>query len=500
MKKHVVVIGAGFSGLSAACELASNGFQVTVLEKNSSAGGRAAVFHDQGYTFDMGPSWYWMPDVFDWFFERYGSSVAEQYDLQRLDPGYRVFFGKDDIRDIPASLDDLYALFEAEEPGSARHLKKFLDDAAYKYKVGMQDLVFKPCHSVMEFADKRLLSSLFRMQLFTSLEREVRSKFKSEKLRRLLEFPVYFLGALPSNTPALYSILNYADLVLGTWYPMGGMGKIVEGMQRVAENMGVQFRFNSPATGFDLGDDRVKAVLTADGPVVCDGVIASADYQFVEQQLLPADKRNYSAAYWNKKVMAPSCLIYYLGVDGTIDGLKHHNLFFDESFDDFAEAIYTNPKWPENPLFYTCIPTKTDASVAPDGKENLFILIPVAPGLEDTDEIRSRYFEKAMDKLEKHTGQQIRHRVEVQHSFAYRDFVDRYHSFRGNAYGLANTLMQTAVFKPKMRNKHLNNLLYAGQLTVPGPGVPPSLVSGNVAAGEMQKMLFAEQKIEQIAV
>lgn len=488
-QKHVVVIGSGFSGLSAACELAKGGVRVTLLEKNESAGGRASVFRDQGFMFDMGPSWYWMPDVFEWFFAQYGETVQQHYNLKRLDPGYRIYFGENEVTDIPASLEELYALFEAEEPGSSVQLKKFLDDAAYKYKVGMQDLVFKPCHSITEFADARLFSSLFRIQLFTSLEKEVRQKFKSEKLRKILEFPVYFLGALPSNTPALYSILNYADLVLGTWYPMGGMGKIIEGMMATATRLGVEVRFHSAVEQIEYSGNQVTAVRTAAGRILCDGVVAAADYHYVEQKLLAPEVRNYQEAYWEKKTLAPSCIIFYLGVKGRIGKLLHHNLFFDQSFEQFADEIYTHPRWPEEPLFYTCVPSITDDTVAPDGHENLFILIPVAPGLEDTEDIKDSYYDKVMKRLELHTGEPIASRVVVKHSFAYRNFVDRYHSFKGNAYGLANTLMQTAVFKPKMRNKKLKNLLYAGQLTVPGPGVPPSLISGHVAAKEMLKHL-----------
>lgn len=488
-KKHIVVIGSGFSGLSAACELASEGCKVTLLEKNESPGGRASVFKQDGFTFDMGPSWYWMPDVFEWFFERYGSSVDAHYQLDQLDPGYRVVFSEEEIKDIPADFEALCRMFEEEEPGSAAQLRRFLEDAAYKYKVGMQDLVFRPCHSIMEFADRRLLTSLFRIQLFTSLEKEVRSKFKSDKLRKLLEFPVYFLGALPSNTPALYSILNYADLVLGTWYPKGGMGKIIEGMVNVAESLGVEFKYNSPVTSILYEGNRVTGVTTPTGQLSCDGVVAAADYHHVEQNLLDEKVRNYKASYWDSKTFAPSSLIYYLGVEGKLDNLLHHNLFFDRSFEQFADEIYKDPRWPEDPLFYTCVPSKTDSSVAPEGYENVFILIPVAPGLKDSPEIREEYYQMALKRLEAHAGNSIRDKVLFRRDFAYTDFVDRYNSYKGNAYGLANTLFQTAVFKPKMRNKHLKNLLYAGQLTVPGPGVPPSLVSGNVAAREMMKVI-----------
>ncbi len=489
MLKHVIVIGSGFSGISAACALAKKGYRVTVVEKNECAGGRASFFKEQGFMFDMGPSWYWMPDVFEWFFKEYGSDVSEHYNLTRLDPGYRIYFGKDEITDIPADINELYQLFDSLEPGSSIQLKKFLKDAAYKYKVGMQDLVFKPCNSIFEFAELRMVKALFTMQLFTSLRKEVYTKFKNEKIRKILEFPVYFLGALPSNTPALYSILNYADLALGTWYPQGGMYKIIEGMQNVAEKLGVTFMFNSPVTEIVTTGNLTTGVMANGQFIAADAVVAGADYNHVEEKLLKQSDKNYDTAYWEKRVFAPSSIIFYLGVKGRVKNLLHHNLFFDQSFEQFADEIYTNPRWPENPLFYVSAPSKTDNTVAPEGDENLFILVPVAAGLVDTEAIREQYYEMAMQRIEEFCGESIRDRVVFKRSFAPKDFVSRYNAYKGNAYGLANTLLQTAIFKPKMRNKHIKNLIYAGQLTVPGPGVPPSLISGYVAAGELDKIL-----------
>ena len=489
MSKHIVVLGSGFSGISAACALAKKGYRVTVVEKNECAGGRASFFKADGFMFDMGPSWYWMPDVFEWFFKEYGSSVAEQYDLIRLDPGYRIYFGKNEITDIPASITELHKLFEQLEPGSGKYLQQFLKDAETKYAIGMKDMVFKPCNSIMEFAELRMVKALFTMQLFTSLRKEVYSKFKNEKIRKILEFPVYFLGALPSNTPALYSILNYADLVLGTWYPQGGMYKIIEGMQRVAEKMGVTFMFNTPVTEIVTENNITTGVKIDSRFIAADAVVAAADYHHVEEKLLSQPKKNYNENYWDKKVFAPSSIIFYLGIKGKVKNLLHHNLFFDQSFEQFADEIYTNPRWPTNPLFYVSAPSKTDPSVAPDGDENLFILIPVAAGLEDTEQLREQYFAKVIERIEAFTGDTITNRIIYKRSFAPKDFVSRYNAYKGNAYGLANTLMQTAIFKPKMRNKHIKNLIYAGQLTVPGPGVPPSLISGYVAAGEIEKAL-----------
>ena len=488
MVKKVIVIGSGFAGLSAAANLAAEGFEVCVLEKNSTPGGRARKFEAEGFMFDMGPSWYWMPDVFEQFFARFGKKVSEYYDLKRLDPSYVVWYGPDDRMDVPADMKALEAMFEHYEPGSSIALRRFLSEAEYKYRVGMNEFVHKPSHSIMEFADWRIVSSLFRLQMFTSIASHVRALFKNEKLIKLLEFPVLFLGATPEKTPALYSLMNYADMQLGTWYPMGGMHKIVEGMITLARELGVRVELGREVTHVDTKNGQISHVHCADGSVwEADVVVGAADYHHLDSKVLPAESRNYTEAYWDKRVMAPSSLLYYIGVNKRLSNLKHHNLFFDEDFGLHAQEIYETPRWPEKPLFYVSVPSITDPSVAPEGCENLFLLIPTAPGLEDSEEIRERYYQLIMDRLERLTGQSIREHVVYKRSYAHRDFVQDYHAFRGNAYGLANTLLQTAFLKPKLRNKHLSNLYYTGQLTVPGPGVPPSLISGQVVAKEISR-------------
>ncbi|MFN0214115.1 MAG: phytoene desaturase family protein [Saprospiraceae bacterium] len=493
--KKVVVIGSGFSGLAAACCLASDGFNVTVLEKNDSLGGRARQFSAKGFVFDMGPSWYWMPDVFESFFALFNKKVSDYYDLVRLDPSYQVFFGVNDRVEIPAKMAELETLFEQIEPGSAVNLRKFLKEAEYKYRVGMGQFVHKPSHSIWEFADKRVLFSLFRLQMFSSMSQHVRKLFKNQKVIKLLEFPVLFLGATPQKTPALYSLMNYADMALGTWYPMGGMFKIVEGMAALASELGVEIKVNQEVAKLETAKGKVVAAITKDGTrYAADAFVGSADYHHIESKLLNAEHRNYSKKYWDKRVMAPSSLLWYLGVNKRIEGLKHHNLFFDEDFSLHSEEIYTSPKWPSKPLFYVSAASVTDPGLAPDGCENLFLLIPVAAGLEDSPEIRQQYFDVIMERLEQHTGQSIRPHIVFERSYAHADFVQDYHAFRGNAYGLANTLLQTAFLKPKMKNRHLSNFWYTGQLTTPGPGVPPSLISGQVVATEVKKGLQNKRK------
>ena len=485
--RSAVVIGAGFAGLAAATTLAQAGWRVTILEKNEGPGGRARVFRAQGFTFDMGPSWYWMPDVFEKYFARFGKQVADYYELERLDPSYQVIFKGPEAVDIPAKMSELRDLFERYEPGSAVRLDEFLKQAAYKYEVGINKLVYAPSRSVFEFADPKLLVDVVRMDVLQSMHKHVRRFFKDPRLLELVEFPILFLGATSENTPALYSLMNYADLALGTWYPKGGMHKIVEGMVRLAEELGVRIEYNQEVTEIVVENSRSTGVRTASGFFAADAVVAGADYHHIEQQVLKPEFRHYDEKYWDSRTMAPSSLLFYLGVNRKLDKLRHHNLFFDEDLNQHAREIYEQPQWPTRPLYYASVPSVTDPTVAPEGQDNLFLLVPVAPGLTDDEATRERYYDSLMDRLEKHCGHSIREHVVYKRSYAHRDFIADYHSFKGNAYGLANTLKQTAILKPTLKSKKVTNLYFTGQLTVPGPGVPPSLISGQVVAGEVLK-------------
>ncbi|MBK8625081.1 MAG: phytoene desaturase [Saprospiraceae bacterium] len=485
--KTVGIIGSGFSGLAAAACLAKAGFKVTVLEKNSELGGRCRKFEQDGFVFDMGPSWYWMPDVFEQFFNIFGKKSSDYYDLKRLDPSYDVIFGKDDTVSMPADYSELKKIFDSIEPGSSTHLDEFLKDAEYKYNVGMNEFVWKAGHSIWDFADVRVFVSLFKLQMLSSIAKQIDKSFKNEKLRNILKFPVLFLGATPENTPALYSLMNYADIKLGTWYPMGGMFKIIDAFVDIGLEHGVTFITGAEASSITIEDDKAKVIMTSKGDYSFDYIVASADYHHVDQHLLPERYRNYTTAYWDKRTMAPSSLLFYLGLNIKLKGVKHHNLYFDKDFSIHAHEIYTEPSWPSNPLFYMCCPSVTDPSVAPDGYENVFILMPLAPGLQDNDTFREKYFDIICNRLLEVSDINIKDHIIYKKSFCVNDFVSEYNAFKGNAYGLANTLSQTAFLKPKLRNKKLVNLYYTGQLTTPGPGMPPSIISGQVVANEIIK-------------
>ncbi len=486
---RIAVIGSGFSGLSAACFAAARGQKVTLFEKNNMIGGRARAFSEQGFTFDMGPSWYWMPDIFEDFFAAFNKRPEDYYKLVRLDPGFQMIFGKNDILRIPAELKDIYELFEQTETGSADKLRKFLAEGKFKYTVGMQKLVYKPSFSWLEFANREVISGAAKLQLFKSVSSHVRSYFKDERLIALMEFPVLFLGATAKKIPALYSLMNYAALSLGTWYPMGGMVEIIKAMEKLALSLDVDILTGCEVNKINVLKERSVKINTTKGNFMTDGIIATGDYHHIEQNLLDRPYRNYNEAYWNKKTLAPSCLIFYIGVSKKVKKLIHHNLFFDASMESHSAEIYTNPKWPTNPLFYVCCPSKTDETVAPEEMENLFLLIPIAPGLEDTEATREYYYRHIIKRMEELCDDSIMPYVVYKKSYCINDFVSDYHAYKGNAYGLANTIRQTAVLKPSLRNKKVKNMFYAGQLTVPGPGVPPALISGQIAAKELLNYL-----------
>lgn len=487
MSKKAIIIGAGFAGLSAAAFMAKAGWEVLVIEKNETAGGRARQLKSHGFTFDMGPSWYWMPDVFERFFRQFGKKVSDYYALTRLDPSYRVYWEKESV-DIPAGYGELKKLFERIEKGSTEKLDRYLKEALVKYKIGVGEIVYKPGRSLTEFFDWSLVRNALKLDVFTSIRSHVAKHFKDPRLRQLMEFPVLFLGALPADTPALYSLMNYADIVGGTWYPEGGMFSIVKAMQAVAEEQGATFVFGEAVKEIIVEKGSAKKVVTERQEHSADVVISGADYYFTEFNLLPQLYRSYTENYWRKKVLAPSCLLFFVGLNKKLNNVLHHSLFFDVPFEKHAAEIYSDPQWPDEPLFYLSVTSGTDTRVAPAGCENLFILVPVASGLKnDTEELREQYFKKVIQRLERHTKQSVTDAIIFKQSFSVSDFEREYNSYRGNAYGLANVLSQTAIFRPSCQSKKVRNLFYTGQFTVPGPGVPPGLISGEVVSKQVLK-------------
>lgn len=479
--RKIGIIGSGIAGMAAAIELAHAGYHVEIFEKNESPGGRGRSFTEAGFTYDMGPSWYWMPEIFETFFNEFGKSTKDYFELIRLDPSYRMFF-KEGFIDAPAQMEQINRIFEDLEPGSSLFLEKFLKDAKIKYEIGMNQFVRKPASNVREYLNWKIIKNAFKLQLITSIESLIFKGVKNTKLRSWLTFPVLFLGAKPSETPALYSLMNYADFNQGTWYPKGGMVQLFLALYQLALEKGVLFHFNAPVLKIKSNHSLVHGLETHQGLFPFDAIISTADYHHTDVNLLEPEFRQYSDRYWNSRVFAPSSLLFYLGFNKKLKGLIHHNLFFDADLERHGQEIYDHPQWPKDPLFYVSVPSVTDPSVAPENHENLFILVPIAPGLEDNEAIRMQYLDLIIERIEIKTEQKIKDCIIYKKSFSVNDFISEYNSFKGNAYGLSNILRQTAFLKPKIKHKSLSNLFFAGQLTHPGPGLPPSLISGQIAA------------------
>lgn len=480
MPKKIAIIGSGFSSLSAACYLAQSGYEVTIFEKNSTVGGRARQLKKEGFTFDIGPSWYWMPDVFESFFGDFNTSVSDFYTLDKLDPAYKVFFKNKESISIGNTLEKIYKAFEKEEKGSSIKLQKFIASAQNNYDIAIKNLVYRPGVSPLELITKETILKIG--QFFSTISKEVRKEFKNKKLIQILEFPVLFLGAKPSDTPAFYSFMNYADFGLGTWHPRGGMYKVILGIEKLATSLGVNIRTEAPVQKIVVKNGKACGVLVNSENIDSDIVLCGADYHHGETLLEP-QYRQYSKKYWENKTFAPSSLLFYVGFDKKLKHINHHNLFFDTDFEQHTKDIYDNPKWPDEPLFYANFTSLTDLESAPKGKENGFFLIPLAPGIEDTNELRELYFEKIITRFEILTDQNVKNNIIFKESFCVKDFIKEYNSYKGNAYGMANTLLQTAFLRPKLKSKKVKGLFFTGQLTVPGPGVPPSLISGKLVAG-----------------
>ena len=479
MKQSAIVIGSGFSSLAASCYLAKAGYKVTILEKNATIGGRARQLLRDGFTFDIGPTWYWMPDVFERFFSDFNKKPSDYYQLDKLNPAYSVYFGENDVITIADTLEKIKLAFEQEEPGSATKLQQFIDVAKSNYNIAIKDLVYNPGVSPLELITPATIQKL--NQFFGTIKKDVRKVFKNDRLATILEFPVLFLGAKPSDTPSFYNFMNYADFGLGTFHPKGGMYQVILALQKLTKELDIEIQTNAVVEKIHVDNSTAKSITVNGEALAADIIVSGADYHHTET-LLDTKYRQYSESYWNKKTFAPSSLLFYVGFNKKLKNVNHHTLFFDVDFDHHAKAIYDTPQWPEKPLFYASFPSITDKNTAPEGKEAGIFLIPLAPGLKDTDDLRTLYFDKIIDRFEALTSQRVKKDIIFKESFGVNDFIKDYNSYKGNAYGMANTLMQTAFLRPKLKSKKVKNLFFTGQLTVPGPGVPPSLISGKLVA------------------
>lgn len=483
----VIVVGAGFGGLSAAALLANEGFNVTVIEKNEQAGGRASVYNDKDFYFDMGPSWYLMPDVYEKFYEQFGKKPEDFFKLEKLDPSYRIFFDNEKVMDISADLEKNYELFDSLEEDGANKLREYLKSSEELYRFSIDEMLYKDYNSILDFLDGKLILKGYRLNIWENLQHYVNKRFKSDEAHKILEYAIGFLGGAPANTPSFYHLMSHVDLVQGVFYPQGGMRKVVQSIYDIAKSCGVNFKFNEPVEMLEVHDHKVKRVITNKSVYEPDLVLMNADYAHSELDLLTPENQTYNEKYWDKRILAPSAMVVYLGVDYKVEQLAHHNLFLDKDWEEGFEAIFDkkNAAWPENPSYYVNVPSRTDISAAPEGSDTLFLLIPLAPGLEETPELREKFYNKIMDDLESKLEENIRDHIVLKRIFALNDFKDRYNAYKGTALGLSHTLRQSALWRPAHKSKKVKNLYYSGQYTHPGIGVPMTLISSQIVADQL---------------
>jgi len=479
-EKKAIVVGAGFGGLAAAGLLARDGYKVNVIEKNEQVGGRASVWKKDGFTFDMGPSWYLMPDVFEKFFAEFNKKPEDYMDLVRLDPSYRVFFSEDEYVDISADMKKNYELFEKLEPGAKEKMEEYLKLSEYEYEIAMKDFIYKDYKHFTDFLKPKLIVEGTKLHMFEKLDTFALRYFKSEKIRKILEYTIVFLGGSPYDSPALYSLMSHVDFNMGVWFPKGGMAKLAEAMYKLAKEQGATFIFNEPVEKVIVENGKTTGVKTNKKTYKADIVVVNADYAWADMNLLEKKHRSYSDRYWEKRKIAPSAYLLFLGLDKKIKNFEHHNLYFHPKWVDHFDDIFKDPKWPKDFSYYVSCITKTDPKTAPKGGENVFVLIPVAPGLKDDEKTREKYYDITIKHMEKLAGENLRDHVIVKRIFAHNDFSSRYNAYKGTALGLAHTLKQTAVFRPKHTSKKVKNLYFTGHYNHPGIGVPMVIISSQI--------------------
>lgn len=483
--KKILIIGGGIGGLAAAALLGRKGYKVTLLEKNEMVGGRASVFSEKGFTFDMGPSWYLMPDVFEKYFSYFKKKPSDFFTLQRLDPQYRVFFGSGEVIDISSSLKKNLALFEKMESGAGAKVNEYLQQAEKMYIASVTHLLYNNFTSIKDFLKKDIMREGRKLPIYKSLDSFVSGYVKDERIKQILEYTIVFLGGSPHNTPAFYSLMSHIDFHMGVFYPLGGIYEVIKGLITLCEENNVTIKTKQEVKKIVVKDGNAVGVMIKGKILLADIVLANADYHHVETQLLEKEWQTYSESYWKRKTLAPSTFLMFLGVKGRVKNLSHHNLFFANDWRAHFDEIFKNPTWPKKPSYYVCAPSKTDSSVAPKNSENIFFLTPIASGLKDTDAQREKYAKQVLSDLEKQLGETFQDRIVVKKIFTQRDFQGRYNAYKGTALGLAHTLFQTALFRPQNKSKKVSNLYFVGQYTQPGIGMPICLISAELVTNRI---------------
>lgn len=484
MKKKIIIIGSGIGGLGAAALLSKKGYQVTVVEKNKTLGGRANIFEAEGYTFDMGPSWYLMPDVFEQYFALLDEKISDHLDLVKLSPSYRVFFANDTempVVDIHSNLEKDLPLFEKLEPGISPKLKEYLKRSGEQYEMAKETFMYRNLGFSLDFLHWKVIKKGIELNPFQTMQSYLNKWFKSDRIKKILEYSLVFLGSDPSKTPAMYNIMNAIDFNMGVYYPKGGIYEIIKALVNINKKHGTQFLSEKPVAKILVENKKVKGVLLEDGVTLeADIVISNADLWFTETKLLSKQHQTYPKSYWEKTVMSPSAFIMYLGLDRKIDSLSHHNLRFGEDWEQNFKELFDAPQLPLDPSYYICKPTETDPDLSPPNTDNLFVLVPIPPGLELSETDMTQYRKKVYQLMKKDLNlPELEDYVVFEKTYWSDDFKKDYNAYKGTALGLAHTLKQT-LLRPSNKSKKVKNLFYVGAGTSPGIGMPTCLISAEL--------------------
>jgi phytoene desaturase len=491
---RATIIGAGLGGLGLACLLAKSGYQVTVVEKNRTLGGRARQFSEDGFTFDMGPSWYLMPDVFEAFFRLLNERVEDHLQLVKLSPSYRIYAEDDQTIDLPSDPAKAMALFESIEPGAGAQLEKYLNASRYQYDVVMQHFMHRNFDTPLDFLSWRLLLAGTKLSAFSTMSRYVSRFFKTPILQKIMQYQLLFLGSSPFKTPSIYNVMGHIDFNMGVYYPMGGIYQLVATLAGIARKHGAVIRTDAPANAIRVRGGKADGVELDDGDVLdADLVISNADIHHTETQLLSDDLRDYPSRYWESRQLAPSALILYLGLNDRPNSLLHHNVIFNDNWEASFAELFDSSHWPAHPSYYVCCPSQTDPSLAPDGKSAVFMLMPVSATVSYDECKIEAMADRMLGKADVRLGLSgLKDRIAFKRAYSGADFARDYNSLGGSALGLAHTLKQTALLRPNNRSRKVANLYYVGAGTNPGIGMPICLISAQLAYKRIMRIKSAK--------
>lgn len=504
MKRRVVIIGAGIGGLSTANILAKAGFDVAVYEQLDMPGGRAGMLRKDGFSFDTGPSWYLMPEVFDHYFELLNTDTGEQLNVVKLTPSYKVFFENAEPVTIVADLNDAKSKFESIEPGSAAALDRYVALGRRIYDMSLKHFLYTNVRSLRDMLKWEIIKSgpRFALMALRSFDAHVSRYFHDKRIKQILEYSMVFLGASPYKAPAIYTLMNALDFELGVYYPKGGMYTLIESLERIGKDLGVQFYYNSSVKRIVTRGGAAVGIELENGEIVdADVVISNADLHFTETKLLEPTEQTYPQKYWDKRTAGPSALLLYLGVRGELPELEHHSLLFVDDWKGNFDAIYESKTIPESASLYVSRATVTDPQTAPDGHEALVVLVPFPPGLsigeEQLEELADKYIDQLADMAKiPNLAKRIVSRTVVGPD----DFKRNFNAWEFTALGPSHTLRQTAWFRMHNKSRKVENLYYVGGSTIPGVGLPMCVIGAELIYKHLagDKKGGAIQKIDNI--